>query len=301
MFNPAHPHGPFPSLSANSSDCANNGGSHWQLRHLITHAEPDLLYYVSRHDVYCLNTTRDFRTHITVLPFSARCSAVGFGYICVGGGDTNHLAIIRLDPNEARFAEFASRSPPNVKVEQMGSDIINSISIHKLEGNEERGIADDIVAVLTNNDKTVRVFSLTQHVQNTVLDLPFAVNHATISPDGRMLVAVGDYQQAYFYERVDMKPSPDFKSRKYASAHCMWELLNIVILHVPKPAVVAGYFTTAWSPSGRLCSVSSEMGYVTILDIEALKVIEDGEDAAVAVVPSTRPGKHSPSLSYLSQ
>lgn len=210
----------------------------------------------------------------------------------MAGGDLNHVAIIRLDSTEARlpeFGSFPSRNPPSVKIEQLGGDIINSISIHKLDGNADAGIAGDVVAVLTNNDKTVRIFSLTQHTQNTVLDLPFAVNHATISPGGRALVAVGDYQQAYFYERLDLSPSPDFKSHKYASAHCTWELLNIVILHVPKPAVVAGYFTSAWSPSGRLCAVSSELGYVSVLDIEQLRTEDDAEEATIAIVPSTRP------------
>jgi hypothetical protein len=187
------------------------------------------------------------------------------------------------------YGAMAARNPPSVRIEQMGSDIINSISIHKLKGDEELGIATDVVAVLTNNDKTVRVFSLTQHTQNSVLDLPFAVNHATISPDGRTLVAVGDYPQAYFYRRLDLEPSPDFKSSKPVSANCIWDLANIVLLHSPPPTINAGYFTTAWSPSGRHCSVSSELGYVSILDVEALNELGDGEEATIAVVPSTRP------------
>jgi WD40 repeat protein len=272
---------------------ANIVHSHWQLRHLITNPEPDLLYYVSRNDVYCLNTAANLRAHIAVLPFAARCTASGFGWICVAGGDGNHIAIIRLDSNDMRvpgeYGGMHSRNRPDIKIEQMGSDIINSISIHKLQGNEEAGTTSDVVAVLTNNDRTVRIFSLTLHSQNSVMDLAFAVNHATISPDGRTLVAVGDHQQAYFYERVDLKPSPDYKSQKPVSAHCMWELVNIADLHVPRDVAVAGYFTTAWSPSGRHCSVSSELGYVTILDVEALKWLEDSEEATVAVVPSTRP------------
>jgi hypothetical protein len=219
----------------------------------------------------------------------------------VAGGDANHVAIIRLNPNDVTDANslndvrmlayraMTSRTPPSVRIEQMGSDIINSISVHKLQGDEEAGTTDDVVAVLTNNDKTVRVFSLTQHTQNSVMDLPFAVNHATISPDGRTLVAVGDYPQAYFYDRVDLKPSPDYKSQKPASANCMWELFSVVRLHSPLPTINAGYFTTAWSPSGRHCSVSSELGYVTILDMEVLRAREDGEEATAAVVPSTRP------------
>ena len=185
---------------------------------------------------------------------------------------------------------YQARRPADIQLEQAGQEIVNSISIHKLEGDDESGILDDVVAVITNNDKTIRIWSLTQHSQNTVLELPFAVNHATISPDGRTLVAVGDYQQAYFYERVDLSSSAaDSKHNRYASSHSMWELLNIVSLHVPRALTTTGYFTTAWSPSGNLCAVASECGYVSVIDMLALHECEDAEDAIAVVMASSRP------------
>ena len=69
-----------------------------------------------------------------------------------------------------------------IRLEKIGTDIVNSISIHKLPADGHG--QDEIVAVLTNNDKTVRVYSLTQNLELAVLDLPFAMNHATISPEG---------------------------------------------------------------------------------------------------------------------
>jgi len=144
--------------------------------------------------------------------------------------------------------------------------------------------------VITSNDRIVRILSLSQgYIETAALDMPFAVNHATISPDGEILVAVGDYQQAYFYERAY---SPSDRPRSlggYASSVCSWDLLNIIMLHVPKPMILTGYFTTAWSPSSRLCAVASECGYITIIDMERLKDFENGEEAIVAVLPGTRP------------
>jgi hypothetical protein len=231
------------------------------------------------------------RTHIAALPWRARCTAAGYGWICTGGGDKGTFAVIRLDPASEvdYFGNRVSPPPsPSISLEKLGDEIVNSISIHKLIS-DHPAIADDVVAVLTNNDKSIRVFSLTQNNQTAVLELPFPVNHATISPDGQLLIAVGDYQQCYFYERADLKPSPDSRSHKYASAHCQWELLDVVLLHVPKSLGSTGYFTTAWSPNGRLCAVASEMGYISIIDIEALKSLEQGEDAIVTVISSTRP------------
>jgi hypothetical protein len=230
------------------------------------------------------------RTHIAALPWQARCTAAGFGWICTGGGDKGTFAVIRLDSASEvdYFGNSVSPPPPSVSLEKLGEEIVNSISIHKLTS-EHPAIADDVVAVLTNNDKSIRIFSLTQNSQTAVLELPFPVNHATISPDGSLLIAVGDYQQCYFYKRAELKPSPDSRSHKHASAHCLWEVLDVVPLHVPKSMGSTGYFATAWSPNGRLCAVASEMGYISIIDVEALKALEQREDAIVAVISSTRP------------
>lgn len=175
-----------------------------------------------------------------------------------------------------------------MKVEKVGEEIVNSISIHRIQ--DEEAHLDDIVAVLTNNDKTVRVYSLPQSLETTVLDLPFAMNHATLSPDGQLLVAVGDYNQAYFFQREVTGTTPQIPKphNRLTSAHVEWTLCSVVSLHATNST--AGYFTTAWSPNGRLVAVGSEGGYVTVLDVDVLLGSESGdEEAVVAVVPSSRP------------
>ncbi|TKA77089.1 hypothetical protein B0A55_03572 [Friedmanniomyces simplex] len=285
--------------------------SHWQLRHYLSTPEPDLLYYASAHDIYCLNTASKKRKHIATLPFEARCTASGFGWVCVGGEDEGHFAAIKLDGNNGaqRTAldvdaalpvepwrhQSSPASPPavgrraaSVKVERIGEEIVNSISIHRIQ--DEEAHLDDIVAVLTNNDKTVRVYSLPQSLQTTVLDLPFAMNHATISPDGQTLVAVGDFNQAYFFQRelLEVPPQIPKPHNRLTSASVEWTLTSVVSLHASDST--SGYFTTAWSETGHLVAVGSEGGYVTVFDMELLASPEyDDEDAVVAVVPGSRP------------
>jgi hypothetical protein len=53
--------------------------AHYQLRHLISSGEPDLLFYASGPDVYSLNTITHCKTLVTTLPWDARCSASGHG------------------------------------------------------------------------------------------------------------------------------------------------------------------------------------------------------------------------------
>ncbi|KAF2714201.1 hypothetical protein K504DRAFT_425513 [Pleomassaria siparia CBS 279.74] len=283
--------------------------AHYQLRHFINSPEQDLLYYASGTKVYCLNSATRTQAHVTTLPWEARCTAAGHGYVAVGGADDGNFAAIKVagfppadsaDVDALLPLHLASRSTiprapllgaaHRVRFEKIGEDIVNSISIHKFpaEGDGE----DEVVAVLTNNDKTVRVYSLTQNLETAVLDLPFPMNHATISPDGQLLVAVGDQHTGFFFERVRTpKPSsmktPEGRSQ---SLPIEWAVYEEVCLYVPPNSTIEGYFTTAWSPCGRLCAVGSECGYITLFDVELLKRCEHGENAIMEVISSSRPG-----------
>lgn len=280
--------------------------AHYQLRHFISCPEPDLVYYASGSDVYCLNAATRTQAHLTTLPWEARCTASAHGYVCVGGADGGNFAAIKVtgfppagpaDVDASLPLDFEHRLPrppllgaaSHVRLDKIGEDIVNSISIHKLPAVDHG--QDDVVAVLTNNDKTVRLYSLVQNLELTVLDLPIAMNHATISPDGGLLVAVGDASIGFFFERIKTpKPSsikaPEGRIKSISSD---WQLLQQVSLHRPANSHADGYFTTAWSPSGRLCAVGSECGYITVFDVELLKNVEYGEDAIVQLISSTRP------------
>ncbi|KAM3420225.1 hypothetical protein BST61_g3515 [Cercospora zeina] len=280
--------------------------SHWQLRHYISTPEPDHLYYASAHHVFCLNTATKKRKHVATLPFDARCTASGYGYVCVGGEDEGHFAAIKingaLDIDAAlplsSLGQNVTRRAATVKVERIGDEIVNSISIHRIQ--DEEAHLDDIVAVLTNNDRTVRIYSLPTGHETKCKDIPFAVNHATISPDGQILVAVGDYNQAYFYRRVIMDDPPQIPKphNRLTSASVDWKRICKVSLHVSSPETTVGYFTTAWSPHGRLVAVGSEGGYITIIDRDILEDDdldeENRDDAVIAVVPGSRADFPSP-------
>jgi WD40 repeat protein len=204
----------------------------------------------------------------------------------VGGEDEGHFAAIQMHGE-------SSQRPPTVKIERIGEEIVNSISIHRLT--DEEAHLDDIVAVLTNNDQTVRVYSLPAGQETRVKDLPFAINHATLSPDGKMLVAVGDFNQAYFFTREILEKVPQIPKphNRLMSKDVDWVLTNVVTLHVSESTV--GYFTTAWSPSGGLVAVGSEGGYITVLDRAMLEDADvEDDDAIVAVVAGSRADIPSP-------
>lgn len=285
------------------------GARHYQLRHFISCPTADRLYYANKNDVYYFNAKTKRRTKIATLEFEARCTASGYGFVCVGGENKGLFAIIKVDQfRRSNNSEVDASLPlnlenrrtrrtslgeltPLLRVERLGEDIVNSISIHKLFGNDE-SVADDVVAVLTNNDKTVRIYSLTQDREITKLEFPFPMNHATISPDGHTLVAVGDYHQCFFYERVKKTPrgSPiKTNETNYVTTVSEWCELAVVRLHVPPNVSTTWYFTTAWSTLGDLCAVGSECGYISVFDVHELLNNECAEDALIHVVRSTRP------------
>ncbi|KAF2201472.1 hypothetical protein GQ43DRAFT_487093 [Delitschia confertaspora ATCC 74209] len=288
---------------------------HYQLRHFISSAEQDLLYYASGPDVYCINVATKIQAHITTLPFDARCTASGFGWICVGGAENGNFAAIKVagfppvDSSEidetlplnlpTRPSDLSSRIPlprpprlsamHRLRLEKIGEDIVNSISIHNLE--TEGDGEDEVVAVLTNNDKTVRLYSLTHNLEVSVLDLPFPMNHATISPDGKLLVAVGDNNQAFFFARSPLPKSTTTKTPQGRTQQLPhdWVLFYEAQLYVPSGTACLGYFTTAWSTSGRLVAVGSECGYITVFDVDLLKHPECSDEAALRIIQSTKP------------
>ena len=294
------------SLACPALAPATDTPSHYQLRHFISSPEQDLIYYASGADVYCLNAATHTQAHVTTLPWEARCTASGHGYLCIGGADDGNFAAIKVagfpptDPSDVDaslpldFEARLPRPPPlgtahRIHLDKIGEDIVNSISVHKLPAQD--GGPAEVVAVLTNNDKTVRIYSLIQNLELAVLDLPVAMNHATISPDGQMLVAVGDQQSGFFFENIHtQKPG----SAKIVDGHIQsvpptWQLFDEVSLYLPARQCAEGYFTTAWSSTGRLCAVGSECGYITVFDVDLLKLVEHGEDAIVQVISSTRP------------
>lgn len=275
------------------------------MRHYISSPDKDAIYYASGNEVYYLNPATRKRKYLAKLPFESRCTASGFGWVCIGGEEDGHFAAIKLEgssPSRSLHVDAplpldnwnTQRGSPvaaNVKLERIGEEIVNSISIHQIH--DEESHLYDLVAVLTNNDKTVRVYSLPQALETSVLDLPFPMNHASISPDGTTLVAVGDSNQAFFFQRILQQLPPQIPKphNRLNMSNVKWELVHIVHLRAGDPSAQPGYFTTAWSPNGSLAALGSESGYITVFDMDVFAQCgpDEAEDAIVATVASTRP------------
>ena len=98
-----------------------------------------------------------------------------------------------------------------------------------------------------NNDKSVRIFSLTQSRLLETLKFPIPMNHASISPDGKLLLAVGDRHTAFFYKRVRLPSALSDGVSSYAR----YEWHEIATLNLSLAGSGDSCFSTAFSPSGR--------------------------------------------------
>ncbi|MCJ1354411.1 MAG: hypothetical protein MMC33_004399 [Icmadophila ericetorum] len=285
---------------------------HYQLKHFISIKDPDVIYFASRNQVYALHRSLKKRRLIATLPWEPQCLGAGHGWIGVGGGEKGRCAFIKvgvddlkagnwraslfsevdallpldLDPESRMLARdflhqrripLSSRRRPSYEEFELGKNIVNSIVIDRLK--DKDGNLEDPVAILTNNDGTVRFFSLPERRIIQTLGFPTQMNHATISPNKDLMVAVGDDPRAFFCKRQQSKANGSTNSewceiaQPKLSAAATWDMC----------------FSTAFSPSGHLCAVASQTGTITIFDTRLIHEDMETDEAVIDVLESSRP------------
>ncbi|KAJ5143874.1 uncharacterized protein N7515_002661 [Penicillium bovifimosum] len=289
---------------------------HTQLRNYISTADADRIYVVVERIVYAIHVSAQKRESVAVIPFEPRCLAAGHGWIAVGGPENGECAFIRIGDHESRGhgnapsfqaevdsalpldldppslmtspTDFnsesmstryrSSRTSPEVELHRFGGSIVNSVVIHRFYGGSE-DLADEDIAVLSNNDRTVTVYSLSRAKVLKILHHPTCMNYATISPDSKLLTAVGDENHAYFYEITrDLESTATTESGERLTGWD-WELINRLELQIGLRADDACCFTVAFSPSSRLCAIGSQSGIITVIDVPSIyKDLSNSED-----------------------
>ncbi|KAK4867640.1 hypothetical protein LT330_001150 [Penicillium expansum] len=282
---------------------------HTQLRNYISTADPDRIYVVVERIVYSIHISGQKRETVAVIPFEPRCLVAGHGWIVVGGPENGECAFIRigdrgmqihsdapfqtdvdtalpldLDPRPSMpSGDFdgesaptryrSSRSSPEVELHRFGGSIVNSVTIHRFYGDSEN-LADEDVVVLSNNDRTVTVYSLTRAKVLKVL------HHST-----------WDENHAYFYEITrDLESSGTTESGEKLTGW-EWELINRLEMDIGLRADDACCFTVAFSPSSRLCAIGSQSGIITIINVESIYKNfgdSDGDSAVLCQFSASR-------------
>ncbi|KAF8252984.1 hypothetical protein K440DRAFT_273057 [Wilcoxina mikolae CBS 423.85] len=170
-----------------------------------------------------------------------------------------------------------------VNVKELGGYIVNSVTLHRSPSSTSE---DDVLAILTNNDKTVRIFHLAENRVVTTLHVDVSTNHASISPDGQHLVVVGDSPEVYFYHPASSGSCSISPGTGIGEAGCgSWILSS----HPPLRAGTEtdALMSTSFSSSSLHCAVASQAGIITIFDTRYLSC-DDGCSPLVKVIASSR-------------
>ncbi|QSS50473.1 WD repeat domain-containing protein [Histoplasma capsulatum var. duboisii H88] len=288
--------------------------AHHQLRHYISTADPDRIYVAVERQIYVFHIPTRKREKIAVVPFSPRCLTAGLGWIGIGGSEHGDCAFIKigetasgtppgmlpprtdvdsplpvdLDPSRPRYPP----SSANIKIHEFGGSIVNSVTLHRLPA-LNNNYANEDVAVLSNNDTTVSIYSLTRSEMIQSIRHPICMNYAIISPDSNLLAAVGDANHIYFY-RIEQSPEnrvPVRNSDKMLMGW-NWPLIRSVELDTDPEYDDCCCFTIAFSPSSHLCAVGSQAGIITVFDVKSILTTDPedvgGREHIVCVFQSSR-------------
>ena len=194
--------------------------------------------------------------------------------------DNTDAGSVSVVDSSASAVQNHFQRQPELLTQEFGGDIVNSITMHEVANN---GLSEwnEPVALLSNNDKTVKVYSLLQRKVVAEMLHPFPMNYALMSPDSNILAAVGDGCRAFFYRRKLIKP-PSGEQQSTTSKRFPryeWQLFAIPKLPVGERMNDDHSFAITFSPSGHLCAISSQGGMITVFDMETLTNLSEEEES----------------------
>ncbi|KAI5290646.1 hypothetical protein KEM54_000900 [Ascosphaera aggregata] len=210
-----------------------------------------------------------------------------------GPTDVFTLSNLDADPTAARNTTSsgvarAERPPERPTVEdlgalepdsvaQLGGSTINSVHVGRLRARFRRYASEDIV-IVGSDDRKMTVFSLTRWDVISVQFVPARVYCATLSPDNKTIVAVGDCPIVFFYS-VEVAPRTPGASRLNGrldgpKLHDWRFVLSAKIVLPLDPGIVdrdACSSTVSFNHSSSLLAIGAHDGSITILDVQAVQ------------------------------
>ncbi|KAI9011494.1 WD40-repeat-containing domain protein [Gaertneriomyces semiglobifer] len=206
---------------------------HWQLRDLIAcPTSKSEFFYVNQNNVLQYHTERkEALAAMKDLSFSPTSITSGHGYLAAGG-QRSQLTVRSLTENW-----HASTT--------VGGSINNAMNMFVTP----YAPSSSPRLLICNNDETIKMYALPSMQRVATISLPTAVNYASVSPDGRRMVAVGDSNQVFVFE---------------GSSGDTWT--RVATLTATKDAG----FSCAWNHSSTTFAVASQDGFVSVWDIRSV-------------------------------
>lgn len=157
------------------------------------------------------------------------------------------------------------------KSKQFGKERVNCITLWfpptTLKPFE--GAYEEPVAVLANNDKSVAIVSLRSQELLIEIEYPDCVNRAVCSPDGRLLIAVGDDPYLYIHEKTCINAQMKEPLGSEYRGIYTWSRRNRIHLISQSKEDKSdnrGSFAACFSSSGQYLAVGTQYGAISIFD-----------------------------------
>ncbi|SAM01661.1 hypothetical protein [Absidia glauca] len=202
---------------------------HWQLRDEVLALSASELFFPCGQTVYKYNyKTRQRQPLIRDLGYPPTCMTTGYGY-WAAGGERGDLTLCDIHSHyQLSIPASPSRS------------INNGLCFTKS--------GHDLRLLVSNNDATLRVFSVPLLQLLETIDFRTSVNHAAASPDGTMMVSVGDDSTVHLFK---------------LNSNGHYEKMSTMA------ASRDANFSVSWNHSSEKFAVASQDGTVHIWDIRS--------------------------------
>lgn len=282
---------------------------HWQLRSFVDSPKQNELHYLGGRDIYQINTSTLVREIVDTLPFPPRCLTSTNGWICCGG-DHGKFSALRLEakepsqnlPSEADdplplgFDSFirpplgfsgrrgeadTTQLPSQVRI--IGSEILNCITLWFPGPDTAEKSYTKPVAVVASNDHSIYIINLETLEVIQRLEEEEPVNLGRISPDGALLIVVGDDAFMHVYKRKRQRGPTK------GAGHNSWSKYSSIQLpgqRIGDQDEMRGSFTGAFSE--RYLAVGTQYGVIAVFETQDLISSEDARP--IMTFTTTRPG-----------
>ncbi|KAH8554405.1 WD40-repeat-containing domain protein [Umbelopsis sp. PMI_123] len=201
---------------------------HWQLRDLLLCPENKKeVVFPYQNNVIQYNMETEKETFLLKdLTFAPTSITANSGYLAVGG-QRSELVVRELHGNWAITTTT-------------GGSINNGVTVAETNGDKR--------LLVSNNDETIKVFSIPSMHLIDSLCLPTAVNGVTVSPNGRHMVAVGDSNEVFVF---NITSSGEYV---HTASLCASKDSN---------------FSCSWSHNSDKFAVASQDGTVNVWDMRS--------------------------------
>jgi len=154
---------------------------HWQLRDLISPADNEEEFYcVHKEQVILFNSKTERSSVMMHLGFPANSMTCKHGYLAAGGIHSE------LEVQQLRTGHLIYKG-------SIGTTVNNALHVGKHTNGDTR-------LFVCSNDDSIKVYSLPAMQNICTIRCHVPINYASLSPDGRHLVCVGDCPPTLIYE-----------------------------------------------------------------------------------------------------